>query len=192
MAVKPKRKVRTEHEEQQVLMAWALVAEEMQSDPARRLALRWTHAIPNGFYRGFAARRKAKEEGVKAGILDVFVPSPELGRGIRSGRTKYFGLYIEMKRRGETLRSGQSEFMDYLDLVHYRNALCYTWQAAARIIVEHLDLKTYPPIDGEGEDDTEIAAKLLALAKEIDLRRNPPAPRKPKRTARPRKSKVKK
>lgn len=187
---------RTEHEEQTIVMAWTTVASEMQSDSMKRLALRWVHSIPNGFYKSPAARMKAKREGVKAGILDLFVPAPELRVGVRSGKAIYNGLAIEMKRRGEKLRSGQSDYMDYLDLVRYRNALCFSWQCAARLIAEHLDLKpgTYPPIEGEGEDDREIASRILAEAKEIDLRLNPPKPKepdRPKRKARPRGSKAK-
>lgn len=174
-------------------MAWTTVASDMQGgDSMRRLALEWTHAIPNGFYRSPAARMKAKREGVKAGVLDVFIPAPELRVGTRSGKTNYHGLYIEMKRRGERLREGQTQFMDYLDLVHYRNALCFTWQCAAKLIAEHLDLKpgTFPPIELEGEDDRKLVADMIAKAKEIDLIRNPPKPKagnKPKRRARPRK-----
>jgi hypothetical protein len=187
----PRRKLRTEHEEQSVVIAWALVAEEMQSDPVKRAALRWLHAIPNGFYRSPAARSKAKREGVKSGILDLQIPAPELNGSVRSSGA-YHGLYIEMKRRGEKLRENQSEFMDYLDAVHYRNALCFTWQAAARVIVEHLDLTKYPAIEGDpGEDDSDYVANLLSTAREIDLVRNPPKPKpiKVKRKARPRKSK---
>lgn len=177
-------------------MAWITVASEMQSDPTRRLALIWTHAIPNGFYRSPASRMKAKREGVKAGILDVCIPAPELSAGgVRSRKTNYHGLYIEMKRRGERLRTGQSSFMDYLDLVHYRNALSYTWQNAARLIVEHLALEdgTYPPIELEGEDDRELVIAMIQRAKEIDLIRNPkgvaaPPVKTKQRRARPRSS----
>jgi hypothetical protein len=186
-----KRKLRTEHEEQSVVIAWKTLAAEMQTDPTRKLALEWAHAIPNGFYRGFAARRKAMAEGVKAGILDLNVPAPELKGGVRNSG-KYHGLYIEMKRRGETLRSGQAEFMAYLDLVHYRNELCFTWQCAARLMVEHLDLGegSYPEIV-EVENDDAYVADLIERAKALNQTKSPPKEtskdNRPKRKARPRK-----
>jgi hypothetical protein len=190
-----KLKPRTEHEEQSAVIAWALLAEETQPDPVKKLALHFLHAIPNGFYRGFAARRKAKAEGVKAGILDLFLPAPEMKANPRTGKANYFGLYVEMKRRGEKLREGQVAFMDYLDAVRYRNLLCFTWQCAARAIVAHLDLKpgTYPPIELEGEDDRLLVHNMVEEAKRIDAIRNPPKPRdesKPKRNARPRKKRA--
>jgi hypothetical protein len=188
---KPRRKLRTEHEEQSIVISWVAIAASLQTDTVRKLALEWVHAIPNGFYRGFAARRKAKAEGVKAGILDLAVPAPELKSGVRNSGN-YHGLYIEMKRRGETLRTGQGDFMAYLDLVHYRNALCFSWQCAAKLLVEHLDLDIYPEIF-EGEDDSNYVAGLLGRAKEIEAKKSPPKSSKDnpltqtkKRKARPR------
>jgi hypothetical protein len=175
-----KTPLRTEHEEQSILMAWVVVSETMQSDLVKRSALRWTHAIPLGFHKSPAARAKGKREGVKSGVLDVNCPAPDLRDPIRSGASRYHGLYIEMKRKGERVRPTQSEFMDYLDLVHYRKALCYTWRAAARVLVEHLDLVDYHPIppDDAVDDDREAVAEMLSRAREIDLIRNPPKVKK--------------
>lgn len=128
----------------------------MQTDVRKRLALKWTHAVPNGFYRSVPARMKAKREGVTSGILDLCVPAPELAKGARNS-TAYHGLYIEMKKPGNKASDNQREFMDYLDLVHYRNAVCYTWQCAARLVVEHLGLTEYPEIP---EPDIERVARL--------------------------------
>lgn len=182
-----KIETRTEHVEQSALIAWARVTESMQTDPVRRTALRWLHAIPNGFHRGFAARRKAKAEGVKSGVLDLCVPAPELRGGVRRSGT-YHGLYIEMKRKGEKLRPTQAEFMDFLNAVHYRAVLCYTWRAAARIIVEHLDLKQYHPIPTECEDDRLAVHNIVTEAIRLNDLDNPPKPKveKPKRKSRPR------
>jgi hypothetical protein len=177
---KVKKPLRTEHDEQSILIAWCRASEEMQSDPIRRRALRWTYATPNGFHRGPQARMKAMREGVKSGILDLTVPAPELRSGIRNSGG-YHGLYIEMKRKGEVARPTQIEFMDYLDLVHYRQALCYHWTDAGRIIAEHLDLDSHFPLE---EDRVE---ELLAEAKRLWAIDRPPKERTtPRRRARPR------
>lgn len=185
----PTKKLRTEHEEQTILIAWALLSEQLQTDPIKRLALRWLHAVPLGYHKSPASRMKAQREGVKSGVLDLCIPSPELKEGVRKSGT-YHGLYIEMKRKGEKLRDTQSSFMDYLDLVHYRSALCFTWEDAARIVVEHLDLEHYEIIPETTEDDSEIVKDILAKAKVISDRLRPPKEMKTStRKARPRKSK---
>jgi hypothetical protein len=140
-------RLRTEHEEQTLLFKWRDETMLMQSDVRLRLALRWTHAIPNGYHKSINMRMKAKREGVTAGILDVFVPSPEFGRRIGA---EYHGLYIEMKRTGNKPSDLQKEFMEYLDLVKYKHVVCYFWQHAAREIVQFLGLTSYAEI-GEPE-----------------------------------------
>lgn len=174
---------RKEHEEQALAVNWAWISSEMQTDPAKKLALRWLHAIPNGFHKGFAARRKAKAEGVKSGILDLFLPAPELKEGVRKSGV-YHGLAIEMKRKGEKMRPSQIEYADFLDMMHYRTALCYHWTDAARIIVEHLDLTDYFPIDEEA------VPELIARSKALEAERNPPKEKSdaPKRKSRPRRT----
>lgn len=163
----------------------------MQRSKVKRLALEWTHAIPNGFHRSPAARGKAKREGVTSGILDLCIPSPELKGGVR-GSGIYHGLYIEMKRAGRKLHENQSQFMDYLDLVHYRNELCYTWQSAARLIREHLDLKKSAEIVGEGEDDREYVKDLLIQAAKIRRKKlSPTVPAKASKTVKRRRGKNK-
>lgn len=154
MAKRPsagRRKRRTEHQEQTLLFEWIAKTCEMQTNPKLALALQWTHAIPNGFYRSPAMRGKAKREGVKAGILDVFVPAPEMAAVNRTRRVEYAGFYIEMKVKGRPLRDEQKQFMDYLSLVNYRSALCFTWQDAAREMVKFLGLTYYAEIiDDDG------------------------------------------
>jgi hypothetical protein len=181
------KKTRLEHDEQAAVMNWCRVSEEMQTDPVKRAALRWVHAIPNGFHRGFAARRKAKAEGVKSGILDLCIPAPELRVGVRRSGG-YHGLYVEMKRKGERARPTQTEFMDYLDSVHYNHALCFDWRAAAGIIAAHLDLQIHAGIPDAGEDDALVVHRLAEEARRLDEIRNPPKPTpdKPKRKSRPR------
>jgi hypothetical protein len=120
----------SEHGEQRALFAWLAWAELYGFEAAwddRTYAgtwepglvtyavpeLRWCHAIPNGGSRGDDKRSRAiqggklKAEGVKPGVLDVFLPV--VVRGAVSGAPEplrciiYAGLYVEMKR-------GENEF----------------------------------------------------------------------------------
>ncbi len=132
----------TEHEEQTKLFIWRDETMKMQTDPRLKLALRWTHAIPNGYYKSMNMRMKAKREGVMSGILDVLIPSPEFGKR----NAEYHGLYIEMKRTGGKVSDNQRAFMDYLDIVHYKHGLCFFWQEAAQMIVDYLGLSKFMEI----------------------------------------------
>ncbi len=56
-------------------------------------------AIPNGGKRGKATAGKLKAEGVRAGVLDVFLPVPSCG---------FAGLWIEFKAGDNDLTSEQA------------------------------------------------------------------------------------
>jgi hypothetical protein len=38
-------------------------------------------AVPNGYYKGFAAQRKAKDEGLRSGIPDILILNPNKKTG---------------------------------------------------------------------------------------------------------------
>lgn len=157
LVAKDPARLRTEHEEQSLYFTWVKTSMEMQTNPRLRGALRWTHAIPNGYHKSMNMRMKAMREGVTSGILDVLVPCPELGR--RSA--DYHALYIEFKRTGNKPTPNQVEFMTYLDLVHWKHTLAFFWQQAARATVDFLGLETYAEI-------TEIEwLKMKAEAKQL-------------------------
>jgi hypothetical protein len=75
--------IRTEHQEQKAIMAWA------NSMLVQYPELHWLHAIPNGGKRGKIAGSMLKKEGVKAGVPDLFLDWP-VG--------SYHGLRIELKK----------------------------------------------------------------------------------------------
>lgn len=78
----------TEHQEQVAVMAWAGYCEKTWPE------LSLLHAIPNagaGAQRGQAGKMRA--EGVKRGVPDLCLPVK---------RKAFSGLYIEMKRAGES------------------------------------------------------------------------------------------
>ena len=72
-----------EHDEQVALMQ--MVSLIMNRHP--ELAL--LHAIPNGGHRNVVVAKRLKDEGVKPGVPDLFLPVARGGS---------HGLYVEMKR----------------------------------------------------------------------------------------------
>ena len=72
--------------------------------------LRWLHAIPNGGSRNIAEAKKMKGEGIKSGILDLFLPVARHG---------FYGFYIELKFKKNTLSSNQEEFKDFVEKQGY-------------------------------------------------------------------------
>ena len=93
--------------------------------------LKWVHAIPNGGLRHKAIAGKMKAEGLKAGVLDIFVPIP---------RTDYHGQYIEMKFGKNVLTTNQKDFMVFVSDQGYQTDVCYTWIEAAVSIFKYLGL----------------------------------------------------
>ena len=63
--------VKSEDTEQIQVMNWAHWYTEKYPD------LKWLHHIPNGGSRNKAEAVKLQQMGVKAGIADLFLPSPK-------------------------------------------------------------------------------------------------------------------
>lgn len=88
--MKKTRKVKSESQEQQVLV----------------LKLRWHYpnvlffAIPNGGKRSKGEARRLVLEGVEKGTFDMFIAEP---------RGKFHGMFLEMKREDEKLTKVSSE-----------------------------------------------------------------------------------
>lgn len=113
--------------EQQQLFQWARMASGKWPE------LELMYKIPNEGKRTRAGGSRMKAEGLKKGVPDICLPVP---------RGKYHGLYIEMKRVGETLRDEQKEWMQALAKNGY---CCYTgdkgWEDVSKMIVWYLNLK---------------------------------------------------
>jgi len=85
-------KIPTESDEQIGFLRWF----EMQFRGV------WIFHIPNGGHRAISVAKKMKEEGVKAGVPDLYVPA--------------WKLWIEMKRtKGGTVSKEQHAWHDYLE-----------------------------------------------------------------------------
>lgn len=156
----------SEHAEQRALFAWANMAEKYgwkvadnaQSYTIKGYAeeifssyakddglvplpqLKWLHAIHNQGHGDAIRGGKAKAEGVKAGVSDVFLPCPTYNAATRAG---YHGLYLEMKRangKDSDLSDEQLKFMDEMRLRGYYCKVGYGWIDAKTKLLEYLGI----------------------------------------------------
>lgn len=108
--------------------------------------LRWLHAIPNGGNRSGLTGALMKAEGVRRGVLDVFLPLPMRRKnGYGEPLPPFHGLYVEMKRpTGKGKAKGrisheQDEFIAYARNVGYAVAVCFTWRDAVKQIRSYIE-----------------------------------------------------
>ena len=95
------------------------------------------HHIPNGGNRDPIEAKHLKQQGVKSGVPDLFLPVP---------RGRYHGLYIEMKTEtGHTSRE-QEWWGEKLRIQGYMWEVCHGWQSAVSV------LEWYMSLNGPGED----------------------------------------
>ncbi len=118
----------TEAQEQTALFQWAATMQ------GRIPELALLHSVPNGGSRHPVEALHLKQQGVKAGIPDIFLPCP---------RGRFHGLYIEMKRRkGGRLSIEQSKMIGRLRGQGYRCEVCRGWEEARDVIEEYMDAST--------------------------------------------------
>ena len=119
-----------EHKEQAHLIQWADTVITQQHPNAGKL-----FAIPNGGHRNKHVALKLKEEGVRAGVLDLFFPEARGG---------YFGLWIEMKVRPNKPTLEQlARIQQHLDDGYYA-AVCYNHEQAQTLLLWYLELAPTP------------------------------------------------
>lgn len=143
----------TEHSHQVALFAWAAVAtwhgfkcakmwaetgKIIPSESISMPCLKWLHAIHNQGHGDAIRGSRAKAEGVRSGIPDIFLPYPA---------GTLHGLYIELKKPSskpvrETSKGGlskeQIEFAKFARANGYGWQVCYGWVEAAKIIELYL------------------------------------------------------
>lgn len=126
MAAKRKPTVPTEHQEQAAFFAWWRMW-------AAKLPV-MAFAIPNGGARNTVTGAMLKQEGVTAGIPDVFVAWPRNGKA---------GLFLEFKRRsGGKVSDEQAAAMKRLALAGYDCRVVRGWDEARRAVEQYAGVKT--------------------------------------------------
>ena len=115
-----------EAEAQKMLFEWAAIM--YRSLPGIELLFH----IPNGGSRsGPIEGKHLKDQGVKAGVPDLFLPVP---------RGKYHGMFIEMKRDTKSkLRPEQRQWLDALMEQGYMTAVAYGYEDAVYRIQNYLN-----------------------------------------------------
>jgi len=112
-----------EDSEQVLVFEWA----------AYHPALRYMFAIPNGGNRNKIEAARLKKQGVKAGVLDIFLPVV---------RVPYHGLFVEMKRRKQDgpskVSPKQLDFQKEMELQGYKCVICYGAEEAIKAISEYI------------------------------------------------------
>lgn len=136
-------KTGTEHAHQAALFCWAAQYINSPHGVIRvKEALARMFAIPNGDQRGDGTHKGAqiagarlKAEGMKPGVMDIFLAYPSGG---------FHGLFIEMKKPGmQKKKNGgcsdeQMEFTNLLQTVAYDVRVCYSWEEARQTILHYL------------------------------------------------------
>ena len=113
----------TEAQEQTALFQWAA----MMQGRIPELAL--LHSVPNGGSRHPIEAVHLKQQGVKAGIPDIFLPC---------ARGEWHGLYIEMKRRkGGRVSVEQKKMILALRAQGYKVEVCRGLEEAKTTICEY-------------------------------------------------------
>jgi hypothetical protein len=116
--------VPSEHDEQVALFQWAELMKHQLPE------LEMMYAIPNGGMRNKVVAGKLKAEGVKAGVLDIFLP---VARG------EYHGLYIEMKKAiGGVVSAEQQWWINMLRAQNYCVVVCHGAGAAMVALERYL------------------------------------------------------
>lgn len=132
----------SEHDHQAKFFEWAA----KQSIPGLDLL----HATPNGGLRSKAQAGKLKAEGVKPGHPDVSWPVARGG---------FIGLAIEFKAGDGNPTKEQRERIDALQREGWCVAVCWSWQAAARMVQGYAQMARLAPIEDVPEPEPEPDAK---------------------------------
>ena len=121
-----KRLIPSEHGEQCALVercAWLA-----NQHPELKLLF----AVPNGGHRNKVTAALLKREGVKAGVLDLFLPVARMG---------YHGLAVEMKALDGQPSKAQEWWICELTKQGYLALVCYGQDEAWSVIARYLGIE---------------------------------------------------
>ena len=153
--------VPTEHAEQVRLM------QMVDHASAKHPRLAYLFAIPNGGHRRKGVAGKLRAEGVKPGVPDLMLPV---------ARMDFYGLFVEMKRRGGGQTSAaQARWHRILRAQGYCVMVCEGWESAWATICWYLDID---PDDPFRDRNGRLMSGALANAPPRPLAA-PPRPRNP-------------
>jgi len=125
-----------EHNEQVALFNWARCAEEQHPE------LAVLFAVPNGGARNVVTGQRLKQEGVKRGVPDVWLPVARCG---------YHGLVIELKAgKGRPTRE-QVRWLKDLEAQGWLALVCVGAEAARCVISSYLS-ETYTEADWDNSN----------------------------------------
>ena len=116
----------SEAQEQVLLFQWAKLQENVYPE------LKLLFHIPNGGKRNLKEAMNLKRQGVKAGVLDIFLPV---------ARKDKHGLWIEMKYGKNRLQPVQRKWYWALIDQGYEVEVCYSADEAIAVIKEYLGVK---------------------------------------------------
>lgn len=91
--------------------------------------LKLMYHIPNEGKRSRSTGARMKREGLKPGVPDICLPVPRGG---------FHGLYVEMKVGRNKTTDNQDFWLEALKKQGYSTAVCYGWEAAAKVILKYL------------------------------------------------------
>ncbi len=94
-------------------------------------------AIPNGGQRSATTGKKLKAEGVTSGVPDCFIAVPIIHQSFFDSK-HYAGLFIEFKKRPNTLSFNQRVFIKNLTKNGYRCEVCYSLEEAIEAVKKYL------------------------------------------------------
>ncbi len=128
-------KAGSEHAHQSALFCWAALPEPQHLYPELQLMF----AVPNGGERNRIVAAKLKAEGVKAGVLDIFLPVPRLIKHQQAALDSwYHGMFLEMKRHPNKPTAEQNEFADKMQRLGYYCAVAYSWEEGRSKLIAYL------------------------------------------------------
>lgn len=117
----------TEYQHQKAVFDWAKQPEVRQKYPELKLLFH----IPNGGRRDPVEAKHLREQGVKKGVPDLFLPV---------ARNGFHGLFIEMKtERGGILGKDQRWWEHELRTNDYCHCWAFGWEAAVATLIDYLD-----------------------------------------------------
>lgn len=109
---------------------------KLYSPPVEQL--KWLHAIHNQGHGDKIRGGKARAEGVKAGVADIFLPVPAMESEFNA---YYHGLYIELKVGYNKADEKQLDFQTDMRNSGYAAEVCNGWLAARDCILKYLGLE---------------------------------------------------